>query len=260
MSLTAWLRLVFVLAVFCVSPTIYAYDNVIDNNGAPTGATNTNVSQAGDASNQKQTVASDPFGSALERGKAAIGKLGTTLGSMFANFSQYYGSIARLLNDVALLLAIVFGISALIKLKNFVQDPQQNPMSHTLALFVVAGALANIGLMATIGGNSIYGDGYSFIAYNQTAQTGSELSSEGLAILRGVIGFIQLMGFIAFFKGWLMLRNTGKPGGGGQDVSFSRGLVFIIGGILSINIVSTVTLMAVSVGSGDTVTKILGTG
>lgn len=191
------------------------------------------------------------------KAKEAFGQLSMTVGSMFVSFSKYYGQIANLISDVCLLLAIVFGISGLFKLKGHQTDPQQNPIGHTVALLAVAGGLANVGLMATVGGNTIYGDGYTFISYS-SIEGGNEISERGIAMVRGLVGFIQLLGLFAFVRGWLMLRNTAKPGGQAADQSTSRALVFLVGGVLALNLVSTVTLIANSVGAGAVSAAIFG--
>jgi len=226
------------------------YNNEINNGG---NSTTTGKAQPG----SNTAVAGKAPGKFADAKETAKG-MAITLGTMFANFSAYYGDIALLLNDVALLLAIVFGIAALLKFNKYNQDPGNNPISHSFALLIVAGGLANIGLLATIGGNSIYGDGYTFLSYNVAGANSQTLSGEGVAILQGVLGFIQLIGFIAFFKGWIMLRNLGKPGGQEQQDSFYKGFIFMGAGIAAINVILTVKMIAWSIGMTEAVDNLLG--
>lgn len=55
-------------------------------------------------------------------------------------------------------------------------------------------------------------------------------------LINTVVSYIQLIGLIAFVRGWFILSHSAESSGG-QQGTFSKGLVHIIGGIVAINFV-----------------------
>lgn len=78
--------------------------------------------------------------------------------------------------------------------------------------------------------------------YNKSAS--SELMSyanvgggqEWSDLINTIVAYIQLVGLIAFVRGWFILSHSAESSGG-QQGSFSKGLIHIIGGIMAINFV-----------------------
>jgi len=60
------------------------------------------------------------------------------------------------------------------------------------------------------------------------------------------VKYLTLVGYIAFVRGWLILSKMGHPGA--QPGSVAKGIVHVIGGILLINIVNTVNMLASTFG------------
>lgn len=63
-----------------------------------------------------------------------------------------------------------------------------------------------------------------------------------------VVYYLHLIGIIAFFRGWIILSKMAHSGS--QPGSVGKGLTHIIGGILLINIVQAVNVIAVTLGYG----------
>ena len=85
-------------------------------------------------------------------------------------------------------------------------------------------------------------------AYDQNAS--SELmqyvsfgiDQEWSSLINTIVMYIQLVGFIAFVRGWFILSSAASPGGA-QQGAFSKGLTHIIGGIIAINFVPFMRLL-----------------
>lgn len=72
-------------------------------------------------------------------------------------------------------------------------------------------------------------------------------SAGNWAAISGVlIKYMKLIGFIAFLRGWTILSKMGHSGA--QPGSVGKGIVHIVAGILLINIVDTVNLLAETFG------------
>jgi intracellular multiplication protein IcmC len=64
-----------------------------------------------------------------------------------------------------------------------------------------------------------------------------------------LIKYMKLIGFIAFLRGWTILSKMGHSGA--QPGSVGKGIVHIVAGVLLINIVDTITLLAQTFGFTD---------
>ena len=75
--------------------------------------------------------------------------------------------------------------------------------------------------------------------------------SSGLRIVKmiaPIVGIIQLIGLFAFLRGGMILARVGKQGT--QPGTVSKGVVHLIGGILAINITTTVNVVVNTLGLG----------
>lgn len=69
------------------------------------------------------------------------------------------------------------------------------------------------------------------------------IDQEWAAMVNTVSMYVQLIGFIAFVRGWFILASVGSPGGA-QQGAFSKGLIHIIGGVIAINFVPFMQVIA----------------
>jgi intracellular multiplication protein IcmC len=69
------------------------------------------------------------------------------------------------------------------------------------------------------------------------------LGQEWSNLIDTIVMFIQLIGFIAFVRGWFILASVGNPGGA-QQGAFAKGLIHIIGGIIAINFIPAMKAIA----------------
>lgn len=61
-----------------------------------------------------------------------------------------------------------------------------------------------------------------------------------------IVKYIYLIGLIAFIRGWVILSKMGHSGS--QPGSIGKGIIHIVGGVLLINIVATVNILAETFG------------
>jgi intracellular multiplication protein IcmC len=54
--------------------------------------------------------------------------------------------------------------------------------------------------------------------------------------------FIQIIGLVAFIRGWMMIAKSASQGGH-QQGGFGKGMMHIFGGVMAINIVSTLNVI-----------------
>ena len=71
-------------------------------------------------------------------------------------------------------------------------------------------------------------------------------NSQYLDIIKPIVGIIQLVGAIAFLRGWIILSKSSNQGA--QPGSISKGVIHIIGGILALNITRVISIVMATFG------------
>ena len=71
-------------------------------------------------------------------------------------------------------------------------------------------------------------------------------STDYQAYVEPILGIIQIIGIIAFMRGWLLLAKATNPGQ--QPGAISKGVTHIIGGILAVNIRTFITVIYQTLG------------
>lgn len=61
-----------------------------------------------------------------------------------------------------------------------------------------------------------------------------------------IISYVQLIGLIAFIRGWVILSKMGHSGS--QPGSIGKGVIHIVGGVILINLIGTITVLANTLG------------
>jgi len=62
-------------------------------------------------------------------------------------------------------------------------------------------------------------------------------------LLTAVVNTVRLIGIVAFLKGWMILSKAGEQQGA-QQGGVGKGLTHVLGGILAVNIVGTMHVLA----------------
>lgn len=156
-------------------------------------------------------------------------------GQMLVNLSQSYGPVFKMLTGGAYVAGVAFAFLSVYSLKEYGESRTMMSSSTSLKpaaiymlvamVFLYFPTAVDVLMDSTFGSNVIpIADG---------VQSGGVLGADvQMAILR----MVQLVGVIAFIKGWFILAQSAKQGA--QPV-LGRALTHIIGGILAINIVGT---------------------
>ena len=97
---------------------------------------------------------------------------------------------------------------------------------------------------------SIFGDATA--AHNPifTGQVGQALGNNADVVkttISALVAFIGIVGWIAFIRGWFVLRAVAD---GSQQASITQALTFLFGGALAVNIGDVVNALASTVNGG----------
>jgi hypothetical protein len=155
------------------------------------------------------------------------------------------------ISAIALLLV---GISRLTK--RLEEGPRGPAGMGTMMTFFASGALFAFGDMMGTFSSSLFGDASVQTMADIDPAVGLSAADE-LKVVRtieGVMTFIMLVGYIAFIRGWFVLKSF-ADNGESKGASLSQGLVFLFGGTLAINLGELVNVLQATVGiSGITFT------
>lgn len=170
------------------------------------------------------------------------------VGEMFANFSDSAVILMDLSVGIAFVCGIAISVFALMKLKDFAEDPRAK-LSVPIGLFAVGAALIVLPgtlNMATetlaLGANT----GKDLLSLDPSGGGTGAVESMAAA-MKGILLFVKLIGHIAFIRGFLMLKKMAE--GGGQ-IRFGQALTHIIFGAAAININMTASLLAKTIAPG----------
>lgn len=143
------------------------------------------------------------------------------------------------------ILLLIVGISRLTK--RMEEGPRGPAGMGTIMTFVAAGALFSFGDSIGSFSTSLFGD--------TTVATESAISDEIIeddddreriqTVIEGVMVFVMLVGYIAFIRGWFVLKAFAD---GQQGATVAQGLTFLFGGSLAINLGELVNALQETVG------------
>jgi len=163
-----------------------------------------------------------------------------SIAQMFTNFSDATVSLMTLVLATAFILGIALSGVAVLKFKAHAENPQQVRLQVPIFLTLIGACLVALpGSIDTATETMALG-----------ANTGTELLSrvqdpEGMpglgAALTGILLFVKLIGHLAFFRGFLILKKAAEGQQGGE---IGRALTHIFGGAAAININATISILA----------------
>jgi intracellular multiplication protein IcmC len=174
----------------------------------------------------------------------------TSTTSILNNLVPSLQSIQYLLTGAAYIIGITFLIRGVMALKQLGEHRSQMSPHHTIkepVVFFLSGAmLLYLNTAINTFNMTVFGD-TSILAYNQLNSSNftSQLASAG----QGIILFVQVIGLIAFIRGWIIIAKGATQSGHGQG-GFGKGLMHIFGGIMAINIVATLNIITNTIYGG----------
>ncbi len=193
-----------------------------------------------------------PGAAGAVRGEHGIGGVAGLDNLMINLIENIKNPMTNALSVIAILIGLFMVMRGLIKGAKFGQDAKSS-IPTILANVIIGTILYTVGtslneIEATVFGDSnISGPNIvtSAIAYDFGADTQPFQSAVYAALT-----FFQLIGFIAFIRGWMILRDSVDGGGGGGQNKIAQGLTHIFGGVLAVNIYRFLEAMDATFGTG----------
>lgn len=159
------------------------------------------------------------------------------------NIQRHLGAVWNFLVVLCYVFGVFFMAMAIFKLKQYgqmtVMMSTHASMGPSIAyLMVGAGFLYFPSLIDTVL-VSLWGYGYdSVLGYPDTGGGFDD-------VLAPIFSLIQLLGFIAFIRGWIGLSRLGQQG---QPGAISKSFINMLGGIAAININGTIAIIKGTLG------------
>jgi hypothetical protein len=155
---------------------------------------------------------------------------------LVALMADLFGPVQLLLQGfgyLAGLLFIVIGISRLVKTAQ--EGPRGPSGLGTIMTFVIAGVLFSLDSIMGAFSESIFQDTtvYTFASLSGGGTGDAIIDDHILAVISSIIGFMTLIGWISFIRGFFILRAVAE--GGGQ-ASLMAAVTHIFGGALAVNL------------------------
>lgn len=162
-----------------------------------------------------------------------------SLDTMFSNFAESSVKLMNLVRWMALPIGLYISGLALIRLKDYSEGGGRTKLSTPIMLAGIGAVLISFPVTVNIATQTIaLGDSTG----NALSQVPSGGGAPGVAAaLAGVLLFVKLVGHIAFFRGFLILKGVAE---GSQSASVGRALTHIFGGAAAININATIDILA----------------
>jgi hypothetical protein len=160
-----------------------------------------------------------------------------TLQTLFKNGITSWQGIIHLMGALMYVSGVIIGGMAIVKFKDL--SDGKIPAHMPILLSIISAALiASPSIIMTIT-STYYGD-KKFQPDNLLTSI-PQTSVDGVSdALTSVLIFVQMLGVIAFFRGFLMLKSVGT----GKDGQLGKAMTHILGGVLAINIQATVGMLA----------------
>ena len=179
---------------------------------------------------------------------ASVYAIDIDFNSMLSAMQDNAGAIIKLVVATAYVIGIWFIFSAIIGLKKMGNSSmqQQSGIGGPLLKFIIGLLLLYLPSAIDVSVGSIWGHtaiGSEASSYMEYKATSGDPYSGAKA---GAIALIRVMGYISFVRGLIILSHSGDQGS--QSGTFGKGIVHIIGGILAINIVGSVKVIANTLG------------
>lgn len=158
------------------------------------------------------------------------------LGTLYKNLQPVWNMLIAL----CYVLGIFFIAIGMLKLKVYgqmtVMMATHASLGPSLAYILVGAGLLWVPSLLDIMTMSLWG--YGFNAITGYPDEGMDNYSD---LMIPLIRIVQVVGLIAFIRGWIILLRLGQHGA--PPGTLSKGLLHMLGGILAINIMGTIELL-----------------
>jgi len=178
---------------------------------------------------------------------------GRGLDHMMEKFIENIRDPIRLvISLVAILAGLFFLISGLMKASKAGQDPKTNSIQTILVHLGFGALLMTIGtnldmMLASLFGGTEKAYELNWGTVEGILGTKADEMERFKKAIHAALQFVQIVGLIAFVRGWLILKKVMDASGG--NASLTQGLTHILGGCLAVNIGQFLELMDKTFGS-----------
>lgn len=166
--------------------------------------------------------------------------------TMLINISKFVPDFWRLITAAAYVLGILFIFKAFYKMKVYGEArammASQNSIKEPATYIFVGAALMYYPTMRDRMVATVFGDD-SILKYSDWSGPNSVKGYSTEAIFM----IVQLVGLIAFIRGWMLLSHTAGQQGA-QPGTFGKAITHVLGGVLAMNIVGTLNILQTSLG------------
>ncbi len=162
--------------------------------------------------------------------------------------SDISGPIQNLLAAFCYIFAIGFLLIGISRLTKRAEDGPRGPAGMgTIMTFITASALFAFGDMMGAFSSSLFGDNEiaTRVTLADIAGVTGDDAEKIQTVIQSVMAFVMIVGFIAFIRGWFVLRAFAD---GNQGATMAQGLTFLFGGALAINLGELVNAIQKTVG------------
>lgn len=190
---------------------------------------------AGKITSTGYQVSGTPVAGSLEQMVVDVMKdIGAPVENMLVAFSYLAG--------ISLLLV---GISRLTK--RMEEGPKGPAGFGTIMTFIAAGMLINYGSSIGHFTGSVFGNNslMTNIAISANVMSNATQRAQVETVLSGLEVFVMLVGYIAFIRGWFVLKSFAD---GQQGATLAQGLTFLFGGAIAINVGELINAVSQTVG------------
>jgi intracellular multiplication protein IcmC len=178
------------------------------------------------------------------------------LGTALENLTFAFESLVTLVAAISYVMGLYFifrgiGMYKIFATQSFA-SAQKGEVAGPLVFLVVGAVLMYFPSTLDTSMQTLFGYGVkdtpaaeSMIGYSSISASGEHWQEISTVLIK----YMKLIGFIAFLRGWTILSKMGHSGS--QPGSVGKGIVHIVAGVLLINIVDTITLLAETFGFTD---------
>jgi len=173
----------------------------------------------------------------VNEGETIEGGTGEGLDARFISFvSNINGPLRFAISAVCWLIGIVMAFNGIVRLTKVAQQGPKGPAgAGTIMTFIVAAILLSIGNIMNAVSVSVLGS-QDFTTNYQLVAIPAALGSHGQmaqSAFQAALIFVQLVGWLAFARGWLLIRDIVD---GTSKSSMLSGFTHVVGGALAANI------------------------
>lgn len=171
----------------------------------------------------------------------------TSQADLLTNIAKSLAPVERLITGGAYLLGIAFMFKAIYSLKAYGESRTMMSSSTSakepIVYLLVGGVLLYFPttLQVLMQTTFNYSTVLQYAPVNSKSNALDTLFGTGSIVGRPLTMLIQVIGLIAFIRGWVLIARSasqGQPPGG-----TGKGFIHVFGGILAINIVGTITMI-----------------